>query len=92
MDYYDKILSLLDRPYFKNLESIGIDEVQYNEIFDRVYKEPVTIEIDYEFNTKDIFNKKGLLLYCELNNNQWRIFDYDGNGNIIYSEKSDGFW
>jgi hypothetical protein len=92
MDYYDKIVGILDRPYFKNLNSIGIDEVYYSEILDRIYKEPVTIEIDYELNTKDIFNKKGLLLYYELDNNQWRIFEYGSNEKIIYHEDSDGYW
>jgi hypothetical protein len=83
MDYYDKIVSLLDIPYFKNLNSIGIDEVHYNEIFDRVYKEPVTIEIDYESNTKDIFNKKGLLLYYEDSNGYKEWNGYDEHNNMI---------
>jgi len=92
MDYYDKIVSILDIPYFKNLNSIGIDEVHYNEIFDRVYKEPVTIEIDYESNTKDIFNKKGLLLYYETSNGYWVRREYNENGKTLYYVNSEGLW
>jgi hypothetical protein len=88
MDHYDKIISILDKPYFKNLESMGIDMDHYNEIFKRIYNETVTINIGERY----ISSESGKTLYYEISNGGWYIFEYDENVNQIYGENSNGYW
>ena len=66
MDYYDKIISLIEPPYFKNLESMGIDRDHYNVIFERIYNEKITILGD-----KSILDDNGNRIYYENSNGNW---------------------
>jgi len=96
MDHYNKIISILDKPYFKNLESMGIDKDHYNEIFKRIYNETVTIsnrEISNGINEERyISSESGRTLYNEISNGGWYRYEYDNNGNKLYIENSEGYW
>ena len=96
MDYYNKIIDILDKPYLKNLESMGIDKDHYNEIFKRIYNETVTINIGEISNgineERYISSESGKTLYYEISNGGWYIFEYDENVNQIYGENSNGYW
>jgi hypoxanthine phosphoribosyltransferase len=96
MDYYDKIISILDKPYFKNLISIGVTEDHYEEIFKRIYNEKIII-VDEKYmshkrillidDINDKFNNK--TLYYEYSNGDWYRYEYQ-NGKEIYYEDSNG--
>jgi hypothetical protein len=101
MDHYDKIISILDKPYFKNLESMGIDKDHYNEIFKRIYNETVTINIgeisngitfEGRYIERYISSESGRRLYNEISNGGWYRYEYDNNGNKLYIENSEGYW
>ena len=91
MDHYDKIVNILDKPYFKNLETMGIDKEHYNEIFERLYNKKLDIIITQEtfFNIKD---ENGNLIYHEDTDGHWYKSEYDENGNQIYHEDHSGDW
>ena len=84
--YYDKIVSILEPPYFQILESIGIPKNQYETILSRIFDQPVTVG---DWFIKDMNGKR---VYEELKSGYWEKREYDENGNIIYIEKSDGSW
>ena len=86
MDGYDKIISLLDKPYIKNLITMGIDKEHYDEIFRRIFNETVII------NNREIQNKNRRTLYYESNIGDWLRRKYDNNGNLIFYENSFGEW
>ena len=87
VDYYDKLINILEVPYFQNLRSIGIDEYQWDTIFSRMFGEPVNVN---EYG--NIKNKKGSILYYENSKGYWIKYEYDDNGNEIYFEDSKGIW
>ena len=88
-DYYNKIISLLEKPYFQNLMSMGISNDLYEIIFERIFNHPVIIE--YKENNS-IYNKEGKSVYIENSLGKWVKKEYDKNGNEIYYEQSDGYW
>ena len=85
MDHYDKIVNILDRPYFKNLETMGISDIHYEEIFKRLYNETISI-----YDKCTIVNKNRKTLYYESNIGDWYRYEYDENGERLYYEDSNG--
>jgi len=86
VDYYNKIVNILEVPYFQNLRSIGIDEDQYETIFSKLYNQPVSKYDD------SIFNDNGKPIYYENSDGEWVEWKYDDKGNLIYNENSKGSW
>jgi hypothetical protein len=86
MDHYDKILEILDIPYFKNLISMGIDTVHYGEIFKRMYNDTITI------NNREIINEIGKVIYYENSDGEWYKKEYDDNNNLIFTKQIGGYW
>ena len=87
MDHYNKIVNILDRPYFKNLITMGIDEKHYKEIFRRIFNETVII-----YNREILLKENNKTLYYESNIGDWLRRKYDNNGNLIFYENSFGEW
>jgi hypothetical protein len=85
-DYYDKIVNILEVPYFQNLETMGIDEDHYKLIFEKLFNQPVSV------GNYDVLNSNRKELYFETSDGYWRKTEYDINGKIIYHENSEGFW
>lgn len=93
-DYYNKIISLLEKPYFKNLISMGIDEGYYEGIFERIYNQSVNVEYCKGFILIHKYGKRYKDLYCESvdDTSTWFRREYDDNGYVNYYEQSDGYW
>jgi hypothetical protein len=85
MDYYDKIIDILDKPYFKGLKSMGIDMDHYEEIFERMYDKKLDIIIK---GTKMIIKDDYKVIYSENYFGEWIKQEFDDNGRIIYRETS----
>ena len=86
IDYYDKLINILEPPYFRNLESMGIDEDHYETIFSKLFGQPVSL------NNQGVFDSNGKEIYYENSDGFWEKTEYDDNGNEIYFENSDGYW
>jgi YD repeat-containing protein len=85
--YYDKIINIIEKPYFKNLKSMGVSEEQWETIFSKLFGEPVNIDF-----SGTIRNNKGKVIYTETSEGDWTRKEYDNNGRTIYNENSKGFW
>jgi hypothetical protein len=81
VDYYSKLINVLEVPYFQNLRSIGIDVDQYETIFSKLYNQPVSKYGD------SIFNDNGKPIYYENSKGFWVKREYDDIGNLIFIEK-----
>ena len=86
VDYYDKIVSILEPPYFKNLISIGINENQYETILSKVFNQTVEKFLD------SLYDEKGKVIYHETSDGDWYKYEYDNNDNETYYENSNGYW
>ena len=90
VDYYDKIIPLLEKPYFQNLISMGIPEEQWEKIFSKLYGEPVQL-----IETSDSYRltkENGQMLYFENSYGNWYRYESNKNGGVSYSENKDGNW
>jgi hypothetical protein len=90
VDYYDKIISLLEKPYFQNLITMGIPEEQWEKIFSKLYGEPV--QLSENSDSYEIFNDKGNIIYYENSEGYWVKREFNKNGKVIYFEDSKGYW
>jgi hypothetical protein len=86
IDYYDKIVNILEPPYFQNLETIGIDEDHHKLIFEKLFNQPVSLD------NRGVFDSNENEIYYENSNGRWVKREYDENGNQIFSENSNGYW
>ena len=90
MDHYNKILSLLEKPYFRNLNSIGIYNKQWEEILTKVFDQPIKFRVcRYGM---EILNDKHKRIYYERSDGDWEVWKYDDNENDVYYENSSGEW
>jgi hypothetical protein len=89
--FINKLLSILDTPYFKSLNSMGIDDIDTQKlILSRLFNDDVIIKYyDYEIN---IYNSNGNEIYSEDSEGEWVKYEYDSKGRIVYHESSSGFW
>jgi YD repeat-containing protein len=86
VDYYDKIVNILEKPYFRNLETMGISEDQWEKVLSKLYNQPVSLY------TEEVYDSNGKPLYYEDSDGEWEEWKYDDNGREIYNEDSNGFW
>jgi hypothetical protein len=91
MDHYDKILSLLEKPYLKNLISIGVTEEHYEPILKKIYDQSVSFYLD-GFKIINNDDDNGNLIYYENSSGEWYMKEYYSNGKEIYYENSYGYW
>jgi len=86
--FIDKVANYVKPPYFKNMESLGVSEDEIEIVFSKIFNQPVTIR------DNDVYDANGNIIYHEniKGRNYWKKFEYDDQGNEIYSEDSDGFW
>lgn len=95
--FYEKISKIIDKPYIKDLESMGIyDEDSHKKILSYTFNDNVDIlyEKDHTGNYDIIINdSKGREIYFEgYGTNFWEKRERDSNGNILYYENSEGSW
>jgi hypothetical protein len=86
IDYYNKIVNILEPPYVQNLEVIGIDKDHYKLIFEKLFNQPVSV------GNYDVLNSNRKELYFETSDGYWRKTEYDINGKLIYFENYEGYW
>ena len=86
-DYYDKIVNVLEPPYFQNLEVIGIDKDHYKKIFEKLFNQPIK-KIFLSSMEKTIKNKRDLVIYNEDYDGYWEKREYNENGKNTYYEDS----
>ena len=84
----DKISNYGELPYFKSMEGLTIydkDDQEY--IMRKILGDDIYIRED------TIYNEDGEVLYHENQvEGEWQKWEYDDNGNLIYSVDSDGWW
>jgi hypothetical protein len=90
--FINKILNVLDIPYFKNLKSMGIDKGQYEDIFSNLYNQPVSVKYDINDNGIVYDSLYNDLYYENIGSNYWEKREFDENGKQIYYEDSNGYW
>ncbi len=90
MDHYNKILSLLEKPYFRNLNSIGIYNKQWEEILTKVFDQPIKFRV--AIYGMEILNDNHKEIYFEDSNGYWVKREFDDNDNQVYYEDSYGSW
>ena len=89
MDKYliDKIIDVLEEPYFKSLDNIGIDDKELiQDIFNTLYNNQVNIQYDKYL----IIISDGLKEYYEYYDGFWLKREH--NQNNLYIENSYGYW
>ena len=94
-NFINRVIEVLDKPYFKSLDNIGIDDKELiQDIFNKLYNDNVDIDYDGDDYDDDyhIYNSNGNEIYYEDSNGYWVKREYDDYGNLIYYEESDGFW
>jgi|694.fasta_scaffold127886_1 hypothetical protein len=85
-EYLDKIVSIIEIPYFKELGLYGIDEDDEMEyILSKVYGFEIRIVGSGILDSST--NKR---IYHEYSTGKWYKIEYDLNGNRTYYENSDG--
>lgn len=86
--FITKVLELIEKPYFRSLSNLGIDDFKTQKIILSKLYNNVTIESDfYGFVIK---NYDGNIVYLEDYDGHWSENEYDHNGKRIYSIDSFG--
>jgi|688.fasta_scaffold543087_3 hypothetical protein len=87
-EYLDKVVKILEKPYFKELGYYGITgKVEIKYVLCGIYKREVS------FFNKSIYENGNIKLYYETDySSYWENYDYDVNGNQTYFESSRGYW
>jgi hypothetical protein len=106
IEYLDKVIGIIEKPYFKELGLYGVVDIYEQEyVFSKIYCDKISIDgnviIDSENNERYLEDNEGGWLMNEYNGNEsyymnncgfWNKSKYDINGNKIYFENSDGEW
>ena len=88
IEYLDKIVKILEKPYFKEFELYGIDESYEMEyVLRKIYGFEIRIVGSGILDSST--NKR---IYHEYRNGEWYKIEYDTNGNLIYVVDGDGSW
>jgi|688.fasta_scaffold679391_1 hypothetical protein len=89
-EYLDKIVSIIEIPYFKELGYYGIKDIHEREyVFKQIYGFEITL-ITGRFIGDSIYDINGNRLYYEHNSGEWCKREFDSNDNCIYYENSNG--
>jgi len=83
--FIEKVANYIKIPYFKNMESLGLTEDEYEMVLSKVYGQPVTI------NGNNVYDQYGNRIYFEDSDGNWIKRGYDINGKVIYYETSSGY-
>jgi hypothetical protein len=87
IDYLDKIVKILEVPYFYEMRNYGIiDNEEENYILRKIYGFEIIISTIY----KSIENQDGSEIYWEDSQGWWFIKEYDFKDKQIYYEDCDG--
>ena len=85
-DFKEKVLKHVRKPYFKNMEYLGLYPNEKEYVLSKIFNQPVKIYGNY------IYDINGNRIYFERSYGYWEKWEYDINGKLIYYERSDGSW
>ena len=91
--HYKQIASWLKLPYFKNLECLGLTNVEVKKVLSEVFGK--NVDFNEYMRSKDVrllWRPCSIYpLYEEKNNGEWKKYEYDKYCNKTYVERSDGY-
>ena len=76
----EEILENIKKPYFKNMEKLGLIESKKELVLNKIFNQPVRIK------GNDIYDINDNIIYHERSNGYWGKTKYDNKGNKIYKE------
>ena len=97
--YYDKVSKVIRPPYFVDLQSLGVPEDEWVDVFISLYKEDVKVSTffrDKQITGGIVTDKETNILYYEGEGGDYTMREFDKNNNVTYLYKTDGrgneFW
>jgi hypothetical protein len=93
-EYLDRIVKILEVPYFREMENYGIRDIEEQEyILCKLYGFDISIDgFDILFNYKRIYDINGNDLYYENSKGGWYKYEYNSSNKPIYYENGGGYW
>ena len=93
--YYDKVSKVIRPPYFVDLQSLGVPEDEWVEVFKTLYKDNVQVSTffrDKQITGGIVTDKETNILYYEGDNTigDYIMREFDKNNNVTYLFKTDG--
>jgi YD repeat-containing protein len=90
--YIKYIVSDIEAPYFENMrEMYGLSPDEYKMVLSKVFNQDVKVDIIVA-NMYVYDRQRNTLYYENDSTGNWIKYEYDANGNLIYSEDSNGSW
>jgi hypothetical protein len=86
-EYLDKIINIIEKPYFLEMGYYGIDDIEeWEYVIRNIFGDDITM-----FNKLSVlFDSNNKILYFEESDGYWYKREYDINGDEIYFENSNG--
>jgi hypothetical protein len=88
----NKLLNILQPPYFSNLRTMGFGEDEIKDILEKIFNEELVIEETSGTMWVSNLNDKEIYYEEKWRNDYWFIKQYNDNGKISNYNNSDGFW
>ena len=91
--YYDKVSKVIRPPYFVDLQSLGVPEDEWVEVFKTLYKDNVQVSTffrDKQITGGIVTDKETNILYYEGEGGDYTMREFDKNNNVTYLFKTDG--
>jgi|688.fasta_scaffold646502_3 hypothetical protein len=91
-EYLDKIVTILEKPYFYEMRNYGIrDNKEQEYILSNIFGFNIKIENERDF-FYGVFNSRHKEIYYEDFYSSWWLEEYDERGNVIYFENGTRTW
>jgi hypothetical protein len=91
--YYDKVSKVIRPPYFVDLQSLGVPEDEWVDVFISLYKEDVKVSTFFQSGKITggiVTDKETNVLYYEGNRSEFTMREFDKNNNVTYLYQTDG--
>ena len=91
--YYDKVSKVIRPPYFVDLQSLGVPEDEWVDVFISLYKEDVKVSTffrDKQITGGIVTDKETNILYYEGEGGDYTMREFDKNNNVTYLYRTDG--
>jgi|688.fasta_scaffold409539_4 hypothetical protein len=90
IEYLDKIIGIIEKPYFKELGLYGLNDIEeWEYVIRKVFG--IDIRVVIGFTGYTIYDMNGNRVYFEDIGFYWERWEYNSDGNEIYEENSDGY-
>ena len=91
--YYNKVSKVIRPPYFVDLQSLGVPEDEWVDVFISLYKEDVKVSTffrDKQITGGIVTDKETNILYYEGEGGDYTMREFDKNNNVTYLYRTDG--